>query len=274
MRPKVFVLGAADPEMEEIERSVIAAGSEVRYAMRREMRTRWDPTVGPSSTDPEFISQVRVRSENAYTADSLSAPIPKGAEVYFVECHVMGLVCDVLIDHHRPGDPGYEKEPELYLESSSLGQTLKHLGVEPTDLQRIIAAADHCPTQAYQGMCPGVSPEALRQWRTASRAARRGVTPEEMEKAILLAKTRLETASRICVDGTELPWVRDRGGEIPEASARFNIPFTYAETTQSGRVKMGIMGASPQIIRTWMRECGLSNVYGDPVRGFAGGYDS
>lgn len=269
---KVFVLGAPDPEMEEIERVVKAAGFEVRYAMCREMRTRWDPANGRSDNDPETVSKVRVRAEKAYDADSIDAPIPKGAQLFFVECDVLGLNCDVLIDHHRPGDPGYEKEPSLYLESSSLGQTLKHLGIEPTEQQKIIAAADHCPTQAYQGMCPGVSPEDLRNWRTATRAARRGVTPEEMERTILLAKKRLEAAERIHIEGQALPWVADRKGEITEASARFNIPFAYAEPTASGRVKMGIMGAAPEIIRTWMRECGLSNVYGDPIRGFAGGY--
>lgn len=248
---KIFILGAPDPEMEEIERVVRACGHEVRYALQR---------------------QTRVRAESAYRADSLSAPMPKGSTLIFVECEVLGLTCDVLVDHHRPGDPGYGRPPATYLESSSLGQTLKYLELEATEQQRIIAAADHCPTQAYQGNCPGVSPQALLKWRTESRAARRGVTPAEMDANILTAKGILESAERIAVGDCTLPWVNDRKGEITEASARFNLPFTYAEPLNDGRTKMGIMGAKPSVIEFWMRECGLTNVYGDPARGYAGGY--
>jgi hypothetical protein len=251
MKTKVFILGAPDPEMEEIERVIRENGHEVRYALLR---------------------QTRVRAEQAYLADSLDAPIPKDVTLVFVECSVLGLTADALIDHHREGDPGFGKPPETYLESSSLGQTLSYLGVIATDEQRVIAAADHCPTQAYQGKCPGVTPEALRQWRTASRAARRGVTPEEMDASILFAKSVLENAERIDVGGCSLPWVSDRKGEITEASARYNLPFLYAERLNDGRTKMGIMGAIPKVIETWMRECGLTNVYGDPARGYAGGY--
>jgi hypothetical protein len=251
MKTKVFILGAPDPEMEEIERVVRSCGHEVRYALLR---------------------QTRVRAEQAYWADSLDAPIPKDATLVFVECSVLGLSCDHLIDHHRAGDPGFGQPPEKYLESSSIGQTLQYLELEPTDTQKVIAAADHCPTQAYQGKCPGVTPEALREWRTATRAVRRGVTPEEMDASILFAKSTLENAERIDVGGCSLPWVCDRKGEIAEASARYNIPFLYAERLNDGRTKMGIMGALPDVIQVWMRECGLTNVYGDPARGYAGGY--
>lgn len=251
MTTKVFILGAPDPEMEEIERVVSAAGHMVRYALLR---------------------QSRVKAEQAYFADSLNAPIPKDATLVFVECSVLGLNADVQIDHHRQGDAGFGQPPKKYFESSSIGQTLNYLNIVPTDEQKIVAAADHCPTQAYMGMCPGVSPEALKAWRTSTRAARRGVTPEEMDATILAAKATLEKAERIEVGGCLLPWVADRKGEITEASARFNLPFLYAEPLNDGRTKMGIMGAAPAIIAAWMRECGLKRVYGDPARGYAGGY--
>jgi hypothetical protein len=249
---KVFILGAPDPEMEEVERAVREAGHEIRYAMIRDFR---------------------VRADQAYNADNLNAPMPGGPfELVFVECSVMGLWPDVIVDHHQEGDPGYGQPPSEYLYSSSLGQTLRILGLEPTQLQRIIAAADHCPTQAYRGECPGISPEELAAWRTASRAARRGVTPAEMDAAILSAKELLETADRVEFCGEAIPWVTDRKGEIPEASARYNIPFMYAEPLKDGRTKCGIMGAAPRIIASWMAQCGLAQVYGDPVRGYAGGY--
>lgn len=247
----VFVLGAPDPEMEEIERVVRENGHEVAYASLR----GW-----------------RVRAETAYQADNIRGFVPTGMPVVFVECRVMGLKCEHIVDHHRPGDPGYGREPHEYMQAASLGQVLALLGLEPTPEQRIIAAADHCPTQAYRGECPGVSPAELAHWRTSTRAARRGITFEEMEKAIEEAREILNTAERIEFCGNRIAWVQDREGEISEASARYGIPFMYAQKTLDGRTKMGIMGAEPPVIASWMEECGLGNVYGDPHRGYAGGY--
>lgn len=251
----VFVLGAADPEMEEIERVLRENGYEVRYACHR-----W------------AHSTPRVRADNAYSATDLDAPIPRGAQLVFVECEVIGLPRVHVVDHHRPGDPGYNQPPSEYLYSSSLGQVLQLLGLTPTPQQRVIAAADHCPTQAYQGQCPGVNPQELAYWRTLSRAARRGVTAEEMDKAILEAAEMLRNAERIDFCGETIAWMSDRKGEITEASARHGIPFMYMEPMPDGRVKMGIMGAQPHVIEAWMNECGLNQVYGDPARGYAGGY--
>ncbi len=248
---KVFVLGAADPEMEEIERVVRECGHEVRYACVRDRR---------------------VRAENAYVADGVNELLPAPREVIFVECRVMGLVCDFVVDHHQPGDPGYGGQAADYLLSSSLGQVLAYLGLEPTPLQRIIAAADHCPTQAYRGECPGVDPQELARWRTRTRAARRGCTEEEMDFAILRARELLEQAELVEFCGRKIAWVGDRQGEIAEASARYSIPFMYGESMKSGRTKLGIMGAEPEVIAAWMAQCGLQQVYGDPIRGYAGGY--
>lgn len=250
MNKLVFVLGAPDPEMEEIERVVRAQGHEVRYAC---------------------YGGGRVRPENAYRAVDVDAPIPAGLPLVFVECEVAGLKYDTLVDHHRPGDPGYNGLPQDYLKSSSLGQVLSLLGLEPTPEQRIIAAADHCPTQAYRGECPGVDPLELARWRTHSRAVRRGISPQEMERAIEEAREVLLQAEKIEFAGQSIAWVGDRKGEIPEASARYGVPFMYAEN-KGARKKLGIMGAAPEVIARWMRECGLQDVYGDPIRGYAGGY--
>lgn len=248
---KVFVLGAADPEMEEIERVVRECGHEVRYATMRERR---------------------VRADIANVADGVNEVLPNPREVIFVECRVMGLACDHVVDHHQPGDPGYGGQAADYLRSSSLGQVLAYLGLEATPLQRIIAAADHCPTQAYRGECPGVDPLDLARWRTQTRAARRGFTEDEMEFAVSQARELLESAEQVDFCGRKIAWVGARQGEIPEASARYSIPFMYQEPMKNGRIKLGIMGAEPDVIASWMKECGLKQVYGDPVRGYAGGY--
>lgn len=251
----VFVLGSPDPEMEEIESVLRAEGHAVVYASHRGMR---------------------VRAEHADTAREVSGPLPPDALRVFVECRVHGLRADVIVDHHRPGDPGYAYGPADYLKGSSLGQVLTLLGLEPTHAQRLIAAADHCPGQAYQGLCPGVCPKALAAWRTESRAKRRGVTPAEMDASIEEGRKHLlEVAELVSFNGRTYPWVNGRAQlEVSEASARYDVPFMYIEPARNGRVKMGIMGADPEAITAWMQECGLTQVYGNPHRGYAGGYVS
>jgi hypothetical protein len=239
--------------MEEIENVVKHAGHHVRRATCRGKR---------------------VRADNAYDADHLSEPLPLDAQRVFVECEVRGLRADVIVDHHRPGDPGFSLPAEQYLLGSSLGQVLALLHLEPTEQQCIIAAADHCPTQAYQGRCPGVCPLALTTWRTSSRAARRGITAQEMDAAIEAGKRYLlEEAVKVSFCGHQFPWVQGRARlEIAEASARYSVPFMYAEQPRHGKVKLGIMGAAPDVIDAWMQDCGLEKVYGNPSRGYAGGY--
>lgn len=249
---KVFILGAPDPEMEEIERVLREQGREVRYAALRNRR---------------------VRAEQANRADGvIGGLIPQSCECVFVECRVMGLNPSFIIDHHQPGDPGYAGTPAEYLESSSLGQTLSFLGLEATYEQKLIAAADHCPTQAYRGECPGIDVKDLAAWRTGSRAQRRGIAFEEMERRIEEARVLLENSERIVFCGQELCWVDDRDSEVVEASARYNIPFMYKEVQKDGTNKLGIMGAEPHVIEKWMQQCGLPRVYGNPHRGYAGGY--
>lgn len=252
----VFVLGSLDPEMQEIERVVLAEGHEVRHAT---------------------VSSVRVKASQAQAATGISGLLPAGAQVVTVECAVMGLCPVVAIDHHAPGDAGYACGPDRYLEGSSLGQTLQLLGLSPTAEQRLIAASDHCPTQAYKGLCPGVSPKDLADWRRASRAERRKVSVETMELAIQSAKAFLDQPSEsVEFCGHQFPWAVDlrSSSEISEASARFGIPFMYQEREDSGRTKFGIVGASHEIVAAWMRDCGLKDVYGNPYRGYAGGYSA
>lgn len=256
---KIFVLGPPDPEMEEIEKVVVQSGHQVAYAS---------------------LFNRRVKSNEAYLSTGVLGQInPRTDEIIFVECSVMGLYPSCRMDHHSEGDPGYVCGPEDYFNGSSLGQVINYLGLEPTEEQRIIAAADHCPTQAYLGLCPGVDPEKLRMWRTATRAKRRKMSLEDMERAILEGKQILETARKIEYQGETFSWVDSRDFEVQEASARFNIPFMYQEPVEGGRdnpmqTKLGIMGGSPSSISAWMQDSQsfLKQVYGAPLRGYAGGY--
>jgi hypothetical protein len=251
MNNQYFVLGAPDPEMVTIETLLKERNIPYGYATRRNRA---------------------VQAHEAYRADGTTSLIPAGSEIVFVECSVMGLHPVHIIDHHREGDPGYGKPPADYLEGSSLGQFLAYLGIEPTQEHRVIAAADHCLMHAYQGRCPGVTAHELRAWRTQSRARARGLQEEELARQIAQASVKLQQADRIKLGGIDVAFVSDEIPEAPEASAREGIPYVYVRRENDGRTKAGIQSAPPEAIQEWMDTCGLQGIYGDPQRGFAGGY--
>lgn len=166
----------------------------------------------------------------------------------------------------------------------------------PADLV-LAAAADHCLTAAYQTcQCPGVDPEALAAWRDVSRATwqRRPVeavrADRERAEAVLAEAPRLQL--RLDHDPAgEVADLRAVGAvpELPEASARLGVTVLYRLQPsdpggdRGGRVKVGLLGAGEgtpagtapvaAFLGGWAAAQGLVDTYGDPVRGFAGGYE-
>lgn len=250
---RVFILGAADPEMREIANVLKAAGERFAFA---------------------YKDGKRVHSGNAYDANELSWRVSPRAQVIYVECRVHGLNLRQrgIVDHHNPGDPGYDCGPEDYLRGSSLGQVLAMLGKSPTELQRIICAADHCPASAYQGKCHGVSVDAFSAWRIASKAEAKKISVEEMTARLNAQCEVLKTAECINFAGIEVRWVGSCTDEMPDASARCGVAVMYQMVDRDGRNKAGILNAPSHVIETWMQECNLKDVYGNPSRGYAGGY--
>jgi hypothetical protein len=251
MDKKYFILGAPDPEMVTIEGLLKAHGVRYGYATLR--------------------GRV-VQAHEAYRADGTTTLIPSGSEIVVVECSVLGLHPVHYIDHHREGDPGFGLPPDQYLEGSSLGQFLAYMGIPPTQEHRVIAAADHCLTHAYHGRCPGVDVQELKLWRTRNRATARGLAEEELSRQIAAATEYLQSVPRIKLAGVDVAFVDEIRPEIAEASAREGIPYTYVKKEPDGRRKAGILSAPPEAIQEWMDTCQLQNIYGDPQRGFAGGY--
>jgi len=248
----IFLLGASDPEMAEIARVATAAGHTVRHAQS---------------------GGRRVHPGNAYRAD---------ADAYgdvYVECGPSAPVATV-VDHHNPGDPGWGSPPEEYLRGSSLGQVLVLLGLEATPTQRLIAAADHCLAAAYAGQCPGVDPEELLAFRCESRAAFQRRPVADVSADIAASIELLQAVGKPVVD------VRYAGTlpELPEAAARCGVAAIYRiHDDRSGRWKVGIIGAGAgtvpgtEPVAAFLRGEGaardLVDLYGDPVRGYAGGYE-
>jgi hypothetical protein len=151
----------------------------------------------------------------------------------------------------------------------------------------LAAAADHCLAAAYQGQCPGVRPDELMAWRAASRAKAQRRTVAEVMEDISAARRHLLEAPRLPVairgDHETDEWgviqVADLRGrnipELPEAAAREGIPFLASTRDQDGREKVVLQAAPAPLVSAFLAGevvPGLVNMYGDPVRGFAGGY--
>lgn len=127
---RIWVLGAPDPEMAAIEGLLRECRETVVYAAdARGERV----TAGASYRGESLI------------ADSGNHPCTDGTtDVYLVECELLTPdarfepgedICHPelagrtvrRIDHHRPGDPGYGRQPSEFLEASSIGQVVAEL---------------------------------------------------------------------------------------------------------------------------------------------------
>lgn len=250
MSDRFWLLGASDHEMTAIEELLgVGCGEEYAYA-----------TIGGR----------RVHAGNAWRSEGCSRPIPPGIPVVLVECRVSG-VDGTICDHHAPGDPGYGIEPAGYWLGSSLGQVCALLGVEPTPHLRRVAAADHCLGAAYRGECPGVDPEELLASRVRSKAEYRRVPAQVVIEEIRLTQAALSEAP-ITASG-----LRDMRGcvwpEMPEAALSLGFGYIAGPIPcPDGRRKIVCSGTASQV-ESFMRDAAwLVGVYGDPVRGFAGGY--
>lgn len=298
-RPRLFTLGAPDPEMSAVENLLVHCGQSYIYA-----------TAGG----------VRVSPGTAYAADPVPADaVPWGGDLYLVECAPAGdtwptdshgapvpvrfvlrggvaqddaTSADYLavrrLDHHRPGDPGYGRPPAEYWGASSLGQVCARLGIEQTPELRMVAAADHCLAAAYRGECPGVDPDELMRWRAESRAAHQRRPVAAVLADVESARQRLRAAPRVTLGGVAVADMRpgagapDAGGwgdvpELPEAAARDGVAFlAMPRAGADGRRKLVLQAAPPDAVAAFLRgegpAAGTTDRYGDPARGFAGGY--
>jgi hypothetical protein len=255
-----WVLGASDPEMETIETVLRKHGQRFRFAV---------------DGDGRRVTPATAYRDCRVAVDDLDAD----AVICVVECDPRDVKEHrgrIVVDHHRPGDPGYGRSPAEYMRASSLGQVMTLLGLQPTDEHRLVAAADHCLAAAYRGECPGVDPDALMRWRAQSRAGYQGRSPADVLADVERAREALRRAPRLDLSaGVTVADMRDRDvPELPEAAARDGVCFIGA-LQERGRTKVVCQAGSPEQISAflqWAPANGLVDLYGDPARGFAGGY--
>lgn len=260
-----FILGAGDPEMEMIENILKEHKLYYEYAKK---------------------NGIRCHSGNAYQADNTVILDEYAMWHIFIECRyddMLSVPMHTMIDHHKTGDPGYGKPPYKYWEASSLGQVVKFLNAQKiivtrTDEMYLCAAADHCLLAAYHGECnnedqndPIIDPEEIMRWRIATRAK----FQNRSEVAIL---ADVENARKILMEKKGAHYADLRGvhiPELPEASAREGIPFISSIEDRDGRIKIVMQSAPEWLIEKFMKGeiiPDMKDIYGDPMRGFAGGY--
>lgn len=266
----VYLLGADDPEMCTIEKILKKIRVSVAYAS---------------------IDNTRVHPGNAYWANSVQG-IGSEDTLVCIECRPTFIpkgVKVITIDHHRPGDPGYNLGPDKFWEASSIGQLHKLLNIKPTDGVKIIAAMDHCFSAALRDECPevfglevllvGVAEVATRTKTGHGRVIQQihhisgllGKAPEIM----IGEQTVKDLRSRYLGEGYSLDLI---AAQIASAM-RGHAALLRHRSLGGGPEKCSVTGHTrPETIEAFMSEWapsqGLVRIYGVPQRGYAGGYVS
>ena len=130
----LWVLGAADPEMVAVEALLRAVGAPVEYATKAGRRVTAETAY---QADPPHLVDSTLAIAALLSGETAADPSTYGT-VYRVECSwhpdcslkqaaQLGQSEVVVIDHHRPGDPGYGRPPAEFLAGSSIGQVIAHL---------------------------------------------------------------------------------------------------------------------------------------------------
>lgn len=261
---EIFVLGAEDPEMVRIGEVLDDAGKACMHAKK---------------------DGQRVHPGNAYEANN-GDDIPDGANVIFVECEIAGTNPKLRIDHHRPGDSGYDKNAEQYWEAASLGQLHTYLGTTPTLRDFTLAAMDHCPSAALKGQCPGVSADAVLYVKLEEIAKATARSIDEVREKVVYFRQALGICETILMGDQNVHNVRENTGigyTLAYLSAQVaawlsgSAVILHLYNEEGGPERLHLCGdvnedTAVYFMETWVPENGLTNIYGVPSRGYAGGY--
>ncbi len=251
----VWALGSYDPEMRAIRYLLGKAGYRCAVANRYGRRCT---------------------SSNAYNADDLSKPIKDGQQIAWVECRSdrFNPDGDIIVDHHNPGDPGFDAPPSEFWEGSSIGQVSRIIGVSNPE-SRLVAASDHCLSAAMRGECPGIDPSDLMSWRVMARSAMAEIQPWLLRRMISRAVERIDSLPRLDFGGVQIVDASfDKTPELRDAAAVAHVPILTTRINAAGNIKIGLYGARPDVISSWlemMERSGLTeHTYGNPYREYAG----
>lgn len=308
MTRMIFVLGAPDPEMVAIDNLLRACGQYVRYALGPRGGRVTPPQAyrSPAVSGGQLADDVcycvecdpaagchRVAIDHHRPGDPGYGAGPSDA----VESSSLGQVISRLAtvgalppdwpDVDAPafyvGDISYDDDRWIVTHLECDDRTEARLGYVPTSRGRIIppglvvtAACDHCLHHAWAGRVPGVTRDMVREYRATCSATRPvdPVSPEEYERRFAAT---LEELEELRDDASALVVQVDRQlPELPDVACYLGVAYAAEVTDRDGRRKIVLGGATtPDLVREWMAEAeadGLEGIYGDPERGFAGGY--
>jgi hypothetical protein len=275
----IAILGAKDPEMDCIEKLLTERGIQWVHAIAK--------------------NGDRVHAGNAYTADAVITFLNKQypPTAIFIECAFDNL----RFDHHNPNDDGYGKSPELFWQASSIGQLWAFLYPDqtiadvPKEMLRV-AAMDHCFNAAIQGLCPNVSKEEVLETKIQEIAkatgARESMVLEAIEKwTVLLQETDVLT-DIYCDDqvgiiaGKKVFLVKKHTGvgyslsyltaQTAATLEGYTIIIRVKDTADALCDRLMLCGnVTEEMAKEFMEKnpLNLKRVFGNPSRGYAGGYE-
>lgn len=274
-------------------RIVIFGASDIEEQRARKVATKYGLILATATIGGEKVNPMTAYRADGYVLDLTEST--EAMDCIIFECTPLaaaGLTVVARCDHHNPGDFGFGLSPVQYLEASSLGQLLKFLGVEATQEDKVIAAADHCLGAAYQGQCPGVTTEEVLKMRLPEIMKRENVSSEAdamagIEAAVKLLKNPVKT---VTLGGVEVADIRDLGpvSFIVEAGVMTATPY-MAKGDKRFPDKVNLSGTKEIVAdflgeavmvedrstypNGWAAKNGLFQAYGDAGRGFAGAFD-
>lgn len=263
---RLYVLGADDPENEEIIFYLTRYGCAFEYAM---------------------FGGNRVNPGNAYQCDPVACE--NGVTLVFVECRprdfLPGEYYVTYADHHNEGDAGFNKPPSEFLLGSSLGQISILEGHPLTEYQLAVAALDHCPAQAMRGLCPGIDPKRAKIVYQEATLRRRNVTLPELHACMNQVELDMAAAKSVAigkdyaVDLTQAPTGYGYSlryicsiGVAAEAGVPLLISNRNYEQGPEKRILTGLV--TPQLVSDFRGDYApryrLIHVWGDNNRGAGG----
>lgn len=282
MKKPIFILGAPDLEMNVIENILKAIGVDYLFA------------------SPDGVK--RVTALNAYSEGLRFIPGHSGGNTVpvsntpqeplwiMVECGGYDITGGVLkIDHHYPGDSGYDKDHFQHWEGSSIGQVSTLLqslgyvwywqsitgGVDP----RIISASDHYPAHAIKGWVPDVSPKDLIDFRVSMLSAKYSVPSSEIMRRLKRNVRAIHRHFPTRKLGGELLYMvpsNNRLDMLTDSAFLACVPVEVKYPCKvTGAARISLISCTSEIgVRTWMEEMQdkVTGLYGNPLRGYAGGY--
>lgn len=307
---RLWILGASDPEMAAIESLLIEAGEKVAYATLGGKRARPDQAYRADNIELASgrVEDLPESSEglDVYEVECTAfMPALTGANHTSIDHHrdgdpgygrppaefltassigqVLSLFASeaiarqdwTVVDRIAPQDCNCDgtttttTTPGQAVHCSSCGWVIIGLGVVPHNIV-LTAAADHCLGAAYRGECPGVDPEELMRWRIASRAKFQGRSEAEILADVERARNVLRASRSHDLGIADL--TREFVPELPEAAAREGIAFIACVAAPDGRRKVVCQAGTPAQIQWFLDHYPATDKYGDPARGFAGGY--